>query len=101
MYDSPTWIGRRPDRAKILDETPIFHELRSIDTPIFHALLTGEATGRLPARSGPSSVNQVTGRQIHQLSQRRFDPLTSPLPVIPALPSYDTGRHRPLWRRSA
>jgi hypothetical protein len=101
MYDPPTWIGRRPDRAEILDETPIFHELRSIETPIFHALLTGEATGRPPARSSRAPVTQVTGWQIHQLAQRRFDPLTSPLPVIPPVRPYDDGEHRTHWRWSA
>lgn len=98
MYDPPTWIGHRPDRAEILDETPIFHELRSTETPIFHALLTGQATGRLPARSAPRPVTRVTGRQIHQLAQRRFDPLTAPLPVIPSMAPHDTGRHRLLRR---
>jgi hypothetical protein len=101
MYDSPTTIGRRPDRAEILDETPIFHELRSIETPIFHALLTGEATGRLPARSEAARVTQVTGWEIHELSQREFDPLTAPLPVVSPERSHDTGRHHLIWPMSA
>jgi hypothetical protein len=81
-------MGRRPSRAEIATETPIFHALASAETPIFYALTTAHQTPRRPApydagpfvRGGNPPADQATA--IHRDTQ------TGPIPNVA-----DTGLH--------
>ena len=54
MLETGTLLARISTPRDVLDETPIFHAVTSVDTPIFDALVSGEAVRlAVSTRTGP------------------------------------------------
>jgi hypothetical protein len=81
MMQTRTLLARISTPRDVLDETPIFHAVRSVDTPIFDALVSGEAVRRRPARTDDERAAQSDASRVDPVSRFRRDPLTAPIPV--------------------
>jgi hypothetical protein len=81
MMETGTLLARISTPRDVLNETPIFHAVRSVDTPIFDALVSGEAARRWPARTDGERAARSDALRIDPVSRFRRDPLTAPIPI--------------------
>jgi hypothetical protein len=81
MMQTGMLLARISTPQDVLDETPIFHAVRSADTPIFDALVSGESVRRWPSRTDAEWAARSDASRVDLVSRFRRDPLTAPIPV--------------------
>ncbi len=81
MMETGTLLARISTPRDVLDETPIFHAVTSVDTPIFDALVSGEAVRLWPTRTDDERAARSDAPRVDPVCRFRRDPLTAPIPV--------------------